>query len=678
MSYTEVRMREGLPYGGMPHDAMLMKLEATDPALVANVHGYDSYDTYARAPHDDYDDYARSEIVDWTPDAAFLESDHTRRDPSISKSRLNLIYNGTRGSNPELPRHPELFYGFTGNDPRGVVNDPRFDVVRGHVTARAAGLTTRMGDNDDFHIAERPWTGQAISYAMKDIHRSLQKNTRVFSVSKEGRPWGRNTPADAISAGMSAGRTRLAAIGDGVEVFDVPVGGGARAGAPAAGGELGGEAAGFGAPGSAFAPGRHAVAGGDFGVGKTARAHGVGAPGVLGAPGENTVAGGDFGVGKTASTRGAGTPGDPRALGENTTADGEFGVGKIASARGAGSAVIGSGAIGGGRVANGGAAEHAWVESRAARSARRATLGATVAVAARHRAADRSARPDQTPGGSYETRSTPGGMAPGANVAALYRNLEADATQFKTSRTGGPAYKSVVPGADTGRTNRATEVSTTPNFAGTAARAGAGVAPGSDTGRAFRATEIAVTPNSATTNAAAIAAGFRGGSASDMRRIASAVVADGVRPNIVVEQSLGSAKTPAPGSDVGRAAAAGRAAFVVAAAGGLEVHSYGKAAKLSTQAPLEISIDSTTWRASREALPVGASRAPEWRSATQGQTALSSDDATTFGLATEDVGGHGAAPTGPKRLRAGGWSADADFADGIEGREGAFADGFNN
>lgn len=195
MSESEIRHRGGLGFGGMPHDTLLRKLEETDPALVARVRGADG----SRAP-DDYDDYARGEIVDWGPDAPFLESDQTRRDAGLSRSMINLRYNGTRGSDPTQFRNPEFFYGFTDRDPRGTGNDPRFDHARGHLAARAGGLVARMGKNDDNHLAERPWTGQSISYAMKEVHRRQKANTRIFTTQKEGRPLGNNTVFDAEAA----------------------------------------------------------------------------------------------------------------------------------------------------------------------------------------------------------------------------------------------------------------------------------------------------------------------------------------------------------------------------------------------------------------------------------------------------------------------------------------------
>jgi len=102
MSWTEIRHREGFNYGSLPYDALTEKLEETDPDLVSEVRGLDEFHDL----EDDYKNYARSEIIDWAPDAPYLESDHPVRDPSTSRSILNLHYNGTRGFSPELPRHP--------------------------------------------------------------------------------------------------------------------------------------------------------------------------------------------------------------------------------------------------------------------------------------------------------------------------------------------------------------------------------------------------------------------------------------------------------------------------------------------------------------------------------------------------------------------------------------------
>jgi hypothetical protein len=178
MAYSESRIKEGMPFGGIPYDNILYKLEETRNDT-SNI-------------EDEYDNYARSTIIDWGPDPIFHESDQTRRDPSLSVSTLNLRYNGTRGSEPDLPRHPEIFYGFMGDDPRGSENNPRMDLMAQQLTSRAPNLIVRMGDNDDNHIAERPWTNQDISRDMKNIHRRYRNEARIFDIEKINRPWSNN------------------------------------------------------------------------------------------------------------------------------------------------------------------------------------------------------------------------------------------------------------------------------------------------------------------------------------------------------------------------------------------------------------------------------------------------------------------------------------------------------
>jgi len=196
MSYTEIRQEGGMPYGGMPHDALLYKLEETDPELVREVRGDDPFfdmETYHK-------DYVRAEIIDRTPDDVYLESDHPRRDPALPRSILNLRYSGGRGPNDyRLPQHPELFLGFTGNDPRGRDTQPRLDKVRAHTIARARNKEVRMGHNvghGGFIEADRPWGGMAAEYDKKEMQRRLKSYYQWFPAEKVGRPWGRNVATD--------------------------------------------------------------------------------------------------------------------------------------------------------------------------------------------------------------------------------------------------------------------------------------------------------------------------------------------------------------------------------------------------------------------------------------------------------------------------------------------------
>lgn len=218
MSYTEINYEKGMPYGGMPHDALLLRLEETDPDLVAQVRGDDAFFD----PEDDYDQYVRAEIIDRAPDATYLESDHTRRDPALPRTILNLRHAGGRGPNDHrLPQHPELFLGFTGNDPRGADTQVRFDKVRAQTAARAREREVRMGHNvghGDFIEADRPWGGTTMEYDKKEMQRRMKGYWQWFIAQKEGRPWGRNTVADEFY-GL---RQRRGVVGDGTEGLYVP------------------------------------------------------------------------------------------------------------------------------------------------------------------------------------------------------------------------------------------------------------------------------------------------------------------------------------------------------------------------------------------------------------------------------------------------------------------------
>lgn len=234
MSYVEINQRNwGMPWGGMPNDAILGKLEETDLRFWRNGPS-DAVEPRADladaemmpagyyADEDPAKAYMRGEIVDYRPDAPYFEADHAWRDPAISRSVINLRETGTRAVNGDiLPRHSEVFYGFTGNDERGSDTEPRLDLMRtqyglvpqdtlqmsrgGRVVPpgrqalthrpRGGRLLVReqvMGQNNDGSEADRPWTGPEFAAGFQNVHARLKRDLRVFGVSKEGRPWGRN------------------------------------------------------------------------------------------------------------------------------------------------------------------------------------------------------------------------------------------------------------------------------------------------------------------------------------------------------------------------------------------------------------------------------------------------------------------------------------------------------
>jgi len=196
---------DDMPYGGIPYSKYLPKFEITDPKIM-NI-GIDNSMTNLN-DNNPYNDYVRSEIVNWGPDAPLFESDHVGRDPGQSRGKINLMYNGNRGNTSDIPRHPEMFIGFTGNDPRGATNDPRLEQMRGFLTAHAANLQVSMGTNDANHIAERPWTNQAISYDKQHVNKISKNNMKIFSTQKDGRAMGRNVITDLPTWGRNQNKIR--------------------------------------------------------------------------------------------------------------------------------------------------------------------------------------------------------------------------------------------------------------------------------------------------------------------------------------------------------------------------------------------------------------------------------------------------------------------------------------
>lgn len=237
--------------------------------------------------------------------------------------------------------------------------------MRGHITARAANLEARMLDSDDNFEAERPWTGQSISYGMKELHRRLRNNTRVFEVSKIGRPWGRNIALDEM-AGLRARRIQY---WNGQESLDYPS--------------------------------RERFFGSDY------------------MPAGDAEGGGVRGVDRRA--------GYDRAPWRNTTPDGDLEVQLYGQVRNQGRMTIDPRAMGGGkkRVTWNDQDIDEQLATAAAKGANRQSLGATMAVAARNRKHLRTSRPDDDPGYSYETTIV--GKAPTArDVAMVYRQQAED------------------------------------------------------------------------------------------------------------------------------------------------------------------------------------------------------------------------------------------------------------
>jgi len=169
MAYSTTKSSKGLPYGDMPYDGYFDKLK------ISNV-----------VDDDLYNEYARNELSDRNFDKPFLESDRPKSDTSLSRSIINLRYNGRRGTGNN-PQHTELFIGELGNDNRGISNDPRLNEGRKFIRGHAKNLEVSMGNNDDYQINDRPWTAQSISGARKEIQKRQKKNLKIFSTQKDGK-----------------------------------------------------------------------------------------------------------------------------------------------------------------------------------------------------------------------------------------------------------------------------------------------------------------------------------------------------------------------------------------------------------------------------------------------------------------------------------------------------------
>lgn len=181
MSFLE--RDRGMPYGAIPYSELLNKLEETETDKMPEDH------------HIDYLNYLRSEIVDRSLDKPYLESDSTKRDSSISKSIINLRYNGSRGEY-ENPKHSEMFIGFMDRDPRALDNNPRMDQYNGQITTRMSGIEVRMGHNSSDTDPQRPWSNQSINQCRVDIHKAMHNNTKVFIDERDGRALNRNVVSE--------------------------------------------------------------------------------------------------------------------------------------------------------------------------------------------------------------------------------------------------------------------------------------------------------------------------------------------------------------------------------------------------------------------------------------------------------------------------------------------------
>jgi hypothetical protein len=196
----EINTRKGMPFGGMPAEMLLAKMEETP--------GMDSRP--GETPEEAYDTHARSTIVNWGPEAPGLGEDDTSKSAGThGVHRLNYQYFGGHGeASATGPRHPELFLDLSVSDTPG--DQIRFDEARRQAARRIRVLTPAMGDNDDNHVAESPWTKVAEQRDRKAMQTWISRTRRIHGSQYVGRD-----PTSGVSAAESDIRkAREMAIGD--------------------------------------------------------------------------------------------------------------------------------------------------------------------------------------------------------------------------------------------------------------------------------------------------------------------------------------------------------------------------------------------------------------------------------------------------------------------------------
>jgi hypothetical protein len=160
---------------------------------------------------DAYYAYSRNLITDRRPDKPFLESDQPQR-RTARNDVINLRRFATRGSTSVPPRHPEISYGFFGDDPRGVVNQPRMHLLRDAITTRARvitpTLTDDVGHNEPGALSktvESPITGPQYEQYKQQYRDEIRKHIKVFSRARYNKLNGLNPmfmPLQRVARGL--------------------------------------------------------------------------------------------------------------------------------------------------------------------------------------------------------------------------------------------------------------------------------------------------------------------------------------------------------------------------------------------------------------------------------------------------------------------------------------------
>jgi len=196
-SDVQYSVKIGLPYGGMPDDALVSKFEQTDDGDVE--YGYD--------------DFVRREIKDRRPDAPTFESEEPRKSLS-NKGYLNLIHSNNRGGSE--PRHSEMFLEDTWGDPRGIATDPDYKELRRQHEARTRFV--RWSADADNSVPSGRWSEGELMRKKQQVLRQLRPRLMWFTTSKDGRRLG-ETPVYNNRPVVSKIDKTIQAYGDIVQAY---------------------------------------------------------------------------------------------------------------------------------------------------------------------------------------------------------------------------------------------------------------------------------------------------------------------------------------------------------------------------------------------------------------------------------------------------------------------------
>ena len=206
MDYSLTRQRHStpqydldtsLPYGDVPNTMLMRKFEETDVGDEEMA----------------YDTFVRGEIKNWAPDTAIYEHERSRGGVNQRSGKLNLQYEGHRGS--AQYERPEEFLGFGGpedRDPRGTNVDPDMKELTRQKWARGRFQRFTSDGVDDQQI-----TGGGVSEAgmmaiRQQVHRYTRANLKVFSRQLDGRREGMRR--QWVHASDAAKQVRVQAYGD--------------------------------------------------------------------------------------------------------------------------------------------------------------------------------------------------------------------------------------------------------------------------------------------------------------------------------------------------------------------------------------------------------------------------------------------------------------------------------